>query len=114
MRPFTDLIVEIEFEGEKFIPAAKIAELCFNYNEKTVAREAQMWVNEGYDCAMWYKFKTGMAGGEHLCSMGINRSFDIRTYHKFGKEAEQNSVGWAPCNQVEIFKLLLKWGFINL
>lgn len=30
VRQFDDLIKEIEFDGEKFIPAQKIAALCFN------------------------------------------------------------------------------------
>lgn len=44
VRPFDDLIKEIEFEGERFIPAQKIAALCFNYNEKAVKNKAKMWV----------------------------------------------------------------------
>lgn len=41
VRPFGDLIKKIEFEGKKFVPAVKIASLCFNYNEKTVKTKAK-------------------------------------------------------------------------
>ena len=57
IRPFDDLIKEIEFDGEKFIPAQKIAALCFNYNEKAVKNKAEMWVNNSYDYNMWYVFQ---------------------------------------------------------
>ncbi len=113
IRPFEDLIKEIEVDGEKFIPAQKIAALCFNYSGQTVQHKAQMWVNSSYDCAMWYLFETKiLQPKKHLCSVGIYRSFDIRTYHEFD-DSKQKSGAMPPCNQVEIVKLLIKWGFVK-
>ena len=113
VRPFEDLIKEIEFEGEKFVPAQKIAALCFNYNEKTVKNKAQMWVNSTYDCRMWYLFETNiLKPKKHQCSIGISRNFDISTYHRIGEEEPKSNVGMPPSNQVEIVKNLIKWGFI--
>ena len=110
-RPFEDLINVIEFNGEKFIPAKKIAALCFNYNEKTVECEAKMWVNDSYDCRMWYSFETNILRPiKHECSIGISRDFDISIYNKNG-EIKLNAR--PASNQVEIFKNLIKWGFIS-
>jgi hypothetical protein len=113
VRPFTDLIKEIEFEGKKFIPAQKIAALCFNYNEKAVKNKCQMWVNESYDCRMWYLFQTNiLKPKKHQCSIGISRNFDISTYHRIGDEEPKSNVGMPPSNQVDIVKNLMRWGFI--
>lgn len=113
VRPFEDLIMEIEFDGEKFIPAQKIAALCFNYNEKTVKNKAKMWVNNSYDYTMWYVFQTNiLKPKKHQCSIGIGRDFDIRTYHIIGDEEPKSNVGMPPSNQVEIVKNLIRWGFV--
>lgn len=114
LRAFEDLIKEIEFEGDKFIPAQKIASLCFNYNDKAVKRKARMWVNDGYDYMMWYNFETTILKPKsHKCAVGISRLFDIRTYH-YIDDCKDSNVGHPACNQVEIVKCLVKWGFIEL
>ena len=113
VRPFDDLIEEIEFDGEKFIPAQKIAALCFNYNEKAVKNKAKMWVNNSYDYTMWYVFQTNiLKPKKHQCSIGISRNFDVSTYHRIGDEEPKSNVGMPPSNQVEIVKNLIRWGFV--
>jgi hypothetical protein len=110
VRPFDDLIKEIEFEGEKFIPAEKIAALCFNYNEKAVKNKAKMWVNNSYDYTMWYVFQTNiLKPNKHQCSIGISRNFDVSIYHKIG---DKSNIGMPPSNQVETVKNLIRWGFV--
>lgn len=113
VRPFDDLIKQIEFEGEKFIPAQKIAALCFNYNEEVVNNKAKMWVNNSYDYTMWYVFQTNiLKPKKHQCSIGISRNFDVSTYHRIGDEEPKSNVGMSPSNQVEIVKNLIRWGFV--
>jgi hypothetical protein len=57
VRPFDELIKEIEFDGEKFIPAQKIAALCFNYNEKAVKNKAKcgLIIHTIIRCGMFFK-----------------------------------------------------------
>jgi hypothetical protein len=113
VRPFDELIKEIEFEGEKFIPAQKIAALCFNYNEKTVKNKAKMWVNNLYDYTMWYVFQTNiLKPKKHQCSIGISRNFDVIVYQRIGDEEPKSNVGMPPSNQAEIVKNLIRWGFV--
>lgn len=115
VRPFDDLIKEIEFDGEKFIPAQKIAALCFNYKDNAVKQNPKMWVNASYDYSMWYQFETNiMKPLKHECSIGISRNFDITTYFKIGAEEAKKNIGMPAYNQVEIMKNLIKWGFIAL
>jgi hypothetical protein len=113
LRPFTDLIQEIEVDGQKFIPAAKIAALCYNYNEKTVKNKVRMWINESYDCALWYNFETKiLAPKKHHCYFSISRNFDITTYMTIDNESLKSNVGMPASNQVKIVQLLIKWGFV--
>jgi hypothetical protein len=113
IRPFDDLIKEIEFDGKKFIPAQKIAALCFNYNDKVVKNKVKMWINDSYDYSMWYVFQTTiLKPTKHECSIGISRNFDITIYHKVEFEKSNSNVGMPSSNQVEIVKNLIHWGFI--
>jgi len=110
-RPFEDLIEVIECNGEVLIPAEKIAQLCFNYNEKTVRKEYRMWVNDSYDHTMWYSFETDiLKPRKHLCSIGIDRFFNVKTYHKI-EGVKSSNCGMPASNQVEIVGLLARWGF---
>lgn len=94
VRPFDDLIREIEFNGERFIPAQRIAALCFNYNEDSVKNCAEMWINNGYDHKMWYVFQTNILKPKrHECSMSISRLFNISIYHKIGDVEPKSNVG---------------------
>ena len=112
IRPFTDLITEIEIDNEVFVPIQKIAALCFNYNEEVVKNKAKMWVNESYDMRAWFTFETNILKPKnHQCSVAIDRNFDITIYHKVNQES--SNTGMSPSNQVGIFKNLIKWGFIN-
>ena len=93
LRPFTDLIIVIEVEGDKFIPAAKIASLCFNYNDETVKYNAEMWINNSYDMAMWYHFETKILQPKtHSCSIGVSRNFDISTYMKIDNDEPKTNI----------------------
>ena len=115
VRPFEDLIREIDFNGERFIPAQRIASLCFNYNEDTVKNCAKMWINNGYDYKMWYVFQTDILKPKrHECTVGVSRFFDISIYHKIGDVEPKSNVGMPPSNQVELVKNLIKWGFITV
>lgn len=113
VRPFDDLIKEINFDGEKFIPAQKIASLCFNYTNGVVKNKSKMWVNNSYDYCVWYVFETNiLKPKKHQCSISISRLFDVATYHIIdGKESSSN-VGIPASNQVEVVKRLIKWGFV--
>lgn len=109
LRPFNDLINEIEVDGERFIPAQKIAALCYNYNEEAVKSNVEMWVNDSYDCAMWYVFESPF---KKRWSIGIYRNYDIRIYYKI-PGVESSNAGMPACNQVEIITNLMRWGFIT-
>lgn len=111
VRHFEDLIKEIEVDGKKFIPMVEIAQLCFNYNEDAVRNDATMFVNSGYDFAAKYRFVTKIAGG-CTCLVLIFRDFTIWTDIQVNKNPKEASVRPAA-NQVKIFFLLLKWGFIQ-
>lgn len=113
LRPFEDLINEIEFDGEKFIPIEKIVALAFNYNENAVKYEAKMWINHSYDYAAHYMFETKILEPKsHKCSVVIFKNFDIWIYHKIDNN-ESNNTGIPASNQVEIVKNIIKWGFIK-
>lgn len=113
VRPFGDLINEIEFEGEKFMPAAKIAALCFNYNDKTVNNKAMCWINDCYDYMMWYNFETNILSPKtHHCYIGIDRDYNIKMNMRIDNKDADSNIGMPVCNQIEIVKLLMKWGFI--
>lgn len=110
-RPFDDLIKEIKVNGEILVPAEKIAQLCFNYNEATVKNKCRKWVNNSYDFRMWYLFETDiLKPKKHLCSIGIDRYFNVKTYHNIDGVKSSNC-GMPASNQVEIVGLLVKWGF---
>ncbi|MFA7307609.1 MAG: hypothetical protein WC026_13155 [Hyphomicrobium sp.] len=113
LRPFDDLIKEIEFEGEKFIPSAKIAALCFNYNEKAVKYKAKFWINNSYDYMLWYNFETKILAPKKMsCYIGIDRSFNISMDFIIDGKKPMTNTGTPVYNQIKIVKLLIKWGFI--
>jgi len=110
-RPFDDLVKSIEVDGVTLIPAEKIAQLCFNYNEKTVKNNSRMWVNNAYDFTMWYSFETDiLKPKKHLCSIGVDRFFNVKTYHNI-EGVKSSNCGMPASNQVEIVGLLARCGF---
>jgi hypothetical protein len=111
-RPFDDLIKEIEVDGEKFVPAAKIAALCFNYNDKAVKKKSKCWINNSYDYMLWYNFETNiLKPKKHHCYIGIDRNYNVKMNMKID-DVEPNNIGMPVSNQIEIVKLLMKWGFV--
>lgn len=113
MRDFKFLIREIEFEGKTIIPIQEVAKLAFNYNEQTVECNSRKWVNDSYDCCAWYTFETGiMKTSIHKCLLSISRNFDISINHKINEDSRDN-IGMPAHNQVEIFRLLQRLGFIK-
>lgn len=114
-RPYSDLIKEIEYNGERFIPAQKIAALAFGYDEAVVENNAKMWRNDTYDFCTWYQFDTTLLMPmTHRCSLGISINLDITLYQVFGDNRSTNTHSFPPVNQAEIFKNLISWGFIQL
>ena len=110
-RSFDDLVKPIEADGVILIPAERIARLCFNYNEKTVKNKCRMWVNNSYDFTAWYTFETDILKPKiHLCSVGIDRDFNVRTYDSVNGVKSSNC-GMPASNQVEIVGLLIRCGF---
>jgi hypothetical protein len=111
-RPFEDLIKEIEVDGEKFVPAAKIAALCFNYNDEAVKKKSKCWINNSYDYMLWYNFETNiLKTKKHHCYIGIDRNYNVKMNMKIDN-VEPNNIGMPVSNQIEIVKLLMKCGFV--
>lgn len=112
MRPFEDLIKPIEVDGNTFVPAARIAIEAFNYSKTIIHYKSGRWINGGYDNLLWYTFETNiMKPKSHVCSLSISRGYDIAIYHTIGG-VEGRNTGIPANNQVKIFRLLEKWGFI--
>lgn len=110
MKDFEELTKE---NADKVIPLVIIAQLAFNYNEKAVTQNAKFWVNDGYDGCCWYVFEPNFSKYNYKCKLGISRNFDISVYHKINDQPQSN-VGMPAYNQLDIFKKLVEWGFVEL
>ena len=111
MRAFEDLIKEIEYENEKFVPIYEIVYLCFNFNEEAVKNNHKMWINDYYDNCLWYCFEQPFDGRIIQRMIKITKDFSIYKYTKIG-DIEETYQGVS--NQLEIFRKLKKWDFIEL
>lgn len=109
-RHFNQLIQEIEYEGEKFIPMVKIAALAFNYNEQTVLKNAKFWINKSYDCSAWHIFDLYQL--DTNIKKGLLQIWDDYTISTYIEINHKTHLGYF-CNQVKVFQLLTKWGFIT-
>jgi len=80
---------------------------------KATKRKCKMWVNNGYDFAMWYSFELQMKP-DLKCrySIGIYRNYDIAVHIKCNDVASPTNTGMPASNQVEIVKCLIEWGFV--
>lgn len=113
LRPFNDLINKITVNGKTFIPAHKIAQLSFNMNARATKRKRMMWVNEGYDMAMWYNYEMVLSNSSTcVYTIGIYRDYNMVKFIKCNDVEPPTNMGWPVCNQVKIFKKLIEWGFI--
>lgn len=106
VRPFSDLIKEIEIDGERFIPIAKIAKLAFNDHNPENPKDMKTWINMPYDERAWYRSEL-MTDLDRLIS--IDQNFDVRKYY----ETQKKTYEQAPSNQMQIFRNLVKWGFLK-
>lgn len=106
VRPFSDLIEEIEIDGERFIPITKIAKLAFNDHNPEKPNNIKIWINKDYDGRAWYISKL-MTDIDRLIS--IDQNFDVRKYY----ETQKKTYEQAPANQMQIFRELVKWGFLK-
>jgi hypothetical protein len=110
MRPFEDLIKEITIDGETFIPLKKIAMLACNYNDETVCNKFGLGYNSYYgEC--WCRFNTNLLKPRaHQYYVNVLGHYNISKHMIIDDKAITHRE--AINNQVEIFKLLTKWGFI--
>lgn len=119
LRAFEDLINEIEVNGERFVPIERIAALAFNYPEKTVRIKAFSGVNSGYDRMAKIVFETRILSPQrNVCLLTISRNFNIAIYMEVAEQGEKavfgsKSIGMPAANQLEIFRKLKEWRFIN-
>lgn len=109
MRPFGDLIKQIEYEGKVFVPIQRIVALAFNYNVGTVLNEYEMWINDSYDHALHYTFESKIVDAD----MGVIMQDNFDLWVRIKLKGNESKITTA-CNQIEIFRSLVKWGFIEL
>ncbi len=112
-RPYTDLIKEIEYQGEAFVPIKAIAKLAFgNYYTKYIdVKYSQFDILKHADQSVSYEFHFKPDDGGLWCEniIKIDKNINIDC---FGKQFSQN-YRVSVADQVQIFKLLTQWGFIE-
>ncbi len=106
MRPYTDLIQEITIDGETFVPIKKIAALAFGYKEECIYYKYSTYHNSYFnEVHCLFSTRNGID-----CQLHIDKWFDISRH--FIMPDKSITLRQQIQNQVQIFKLLQKWGFI--
>jgi len=113
VREFKELIEPIVINGKRFVPAQRLAQLAFNMTARATKKKCKMWVNNGYDFAMWYLYELKLTE-DLTCSysLAIFRNYDVETRIKTNGFEPVSNVGMPASNQVKIVKSLIEWGFI--
>ena len=107
-RPFTDLIKEIEVNGEKFVPIVKLAAFAFALTEQPT--ELSSFLDGQRSC--WHTFAAPQFSQPR--AIQVRRNFDIICYRVITGINITNSDGVLPTgHQVKLFNLLKEWNFID-
>ncbi len=112
MRPYTDLIKEIEFNNQKFVPLKMIAYIATGYPaHENIIKHSEFDIIKQSDSHMQFEFHIKNNDNYwHEYTMTIlNHNLDIMCSVKSGNDY----VSVRIYDQVAIFKLLTQWGFIQ-
>lgn len=113
LREFKELIQPVIINGKRFVPAQRLAQLAFNMTARATKKKCKMWVNNGYDCAIWYTYELQLTPDLNCrYSISIYRNFDVNIYIKCNDVEPPTNVGMPASNQVKIVKCLIDWGFV--
>ncbi len=105
MRAYTELITEITIDGETFIPIKKIAALAFGYRIECIDYQLSTSHNTYFEeVHLLFSSRNGVD-----CRLHIDKELNLRRSFIVGTALGLRE---PVLGQVEIFKLLTKWGFI--
>lgn len=102
LRPFEDIIKEIEFEGETFVPIEEIAKISFSHVDSKKIKLVESDFSPNHIICY---FKIAASTANFIVS--INSIFDIYITYLIDTEKIETH------RQVKIVKSLIKWGFIE-
>ncbi len=107
IKPFEDLIKTIEYDGNTFVPIEEIAKLAIeNYFELKYSNisSAIVPIDDSFSACSGY-----ISNSECRKFVIIHDNFDV----SINEETYDDFSHLLTCNQVQIIKNLIKWGFVE-
>jgi hypothetical protein len=114
LRPFEDLIKEIEIDGERFVPIEEIAKLATGYfqNKKYFKIVKSKSIKR-----KWFRISEKLGGG-YIQDITITENYSIADSDNMSIKSVMYDENWkvfseSYYNKFQIVKNLIKWGFIK-